>query len=440
MSYCFNLHCQRPENADSTTRCTSCDSSLILSQRYRAIAPLGQGGFGRTYLAEDISLPNSPRCVIKQFVSPARSQTADKLFEEEARRLKELGTHPQIPTFIDYIEQSSGRYIVQEYINGCNLEEELLETGAFNETKIRDLLIALLPVLEFIHSHQVIHRDIKPANIIRRERDRSLVLVDFGAAKRATQTELAKTGTTIGSAGYAAPEQVSGKVTFASDLYSLGVTCLHLLTQVEPFELFSYGEDRWVWRDFLPQPISSQLERGLTQLVAKATTKRYLSAADALAELNAPSFHQHYQISNDLVINADVQTVALEKAITYQIEKRRKYNFNLLVKAALISVPLGVLLVVSLAPVVSVLLVRVNSIFRNLFQQSNNVDAIGVRGISTQLIAICGSFLALSTLFSFFQGIYRIHQGEEIGEAMSLLMGHLVFIVGGWVVMSILLS
>ncbi|MDZ4877846.1 MAG: Serine/threonine-protein kinase PknD [Chroococcidiopsis cubana SAG 39.79] len=440
MSYCFNLYCQRPENADSTTRCISCDSSLILSQRYRAIARIGQGGFGRTYLAEDISLPNSPRCVIKQFVSTDRSQTANKLFEEEARRLKELGTHPQIPSFIDYIEQSSGRYIVQEYINGRNLEAELLETGAFNETKICDLLIALLPVLEFIHSHQVIHRDIKPANIIRRQSDCSLVLVDFGAAKRATQTELAKTGTTIGSAGYAAPEQVSGKVTFASDLYSLGVTCLHLLTQVEPFDLYSYGEDEWVWQDFLPQPVSPELERVLNRLVAKATTKRYLLAADALADLNAAILHQHNQISNDSVVNVDAQPVALEKAIARQIEKRRNLNFNLLVKATVLSVPLGVVLVVFIAPVFSRLSARVNGILRDLVQQSNNVDDVVVHGIFTKVFSIFGTVVIASTLFSLFDAMNRIRRGEGFENAMSLLVGHLVFIASGWVLISVIFS
>ncbi|PSB48531.1 hypothetical protein C7B80_05610 [Cyanosarcina cf. burmensis CCALA 770] len=437
MSYCFNLHCQRPENADSTTRCTSCDSSLILSQRYRAIARIGQGGFGRTYLVEDISLPNSPRCVIKQFVSPDRSQTANKLFEEEARRLKELGTHPQIPTFIDYIEQSSGRYIVQEYIHGRNLEAELLETGAFDETKIRDLLIALVPVLEFVHSHQVIHRDIKPANIIRRERDRSLVLVDFGAAKRATQTELAKTGTTIGSAGYAAPEQVSGKVTFASDLYSLGVTCLHLLTQVEPFDLYSYSEDRWVWQDFLPQAVSPQLERILSRLVAKATTKRYLSAVDALADLNV-SQRAHY-LTNPLT-DVEVQPVVLEKAIVYESEKRKKRLFNNLIKATVGSVLLGVILIFIIAPdVISFLQTNADNIFTNLFQQII-VFSSTEESIKNTVLTLLNCVFALSSIFFFFAGFFRVRNGEELGTAMSSFMANIILFVGSQLIIKLLFN
>ena len=108
------------------------------------------------------------------------------------------------------------------------------------------MLTDLLPVLERVYDVQVIHRDIKPQNIIRRRRDRRLVLVDFGAVKVATQTALAKTGTSIGSAEYAAPEQIRGKPTFASDLYALGATCVHLLTQMSPFQLYRNYQGCWV--------------------------------------------------------------------------------------------------------------------------------------------------------------------------------------------------
>ena len=131
-------------------------------------------------------------------------------------------------------------YLVQQFIDGQDLEKELANEGKFNQHQIRELLLSLLPVLDFLH-HQsvpVIHRDIKPANIIRRRGDRELILVDFGAAKQATHTMLAKTGTTIGSPEYVAPEQARGKPAFASDIYSLGVTCIFLLTQVSPFDLF----------------------------------------------------------------------------------------------------------------------------------------------------------------------------------------------------------
>ena len=172
---------------------------------------LGQGGFGKTFLAVDEALVSRPRCVIKQFFLQGQSrqvtQKAVELFQEEAKRLESLGQHSQVPELYTYLEQNNQLYIVQEFIEGETLAKELTEQGTFTETKIRNLLADLLPVLKFIHQGQVIHRDIKPDNIIRRNSDQKLVLVDFGAAKEVTQTALQKTGTIIGSAGYAAPEQ-----------------------------------------------------------------------------------------------------------------------------------------------------------------------------------------------------------------------------------------
>jgi len=249
-----------PQNSQLQFHCASCGASLLLADRYCALKPVGQGGFGRTFLAIDEYQSDKPRCIIKQFCPPRlNSKTATDLFQAEAERLKSLGSHPQIPTFIDYIEQGGQQYIIQEFIAGSNLEQQLKHEGPFNETQISHLLLDILPVIKFVHENRVIHRDIKPENIIRRSSDDKLVLVDFGAAKHATGTALAITGTTIGSVGYTAPEQIMGKATFASDLYSLGVTCIHLLTEVEPFELYSFSEDAWVWRDYLTSPVGDRL-------------------------------------------------------------------------------------------------------------------------------------------------------------------------------------
>jgi formylglycine-generating enzyme required for sulfatase activity len=226
--------------------------------------------------------------VIKQFIyyDPATLAEAARLFEQEAVRLDELGKHPQIPELLAHCEQDGQQYLVQEFIDGDNLLKEL-QRGAFTEAQIMALLADLLPVLQFIHSGSVIHRDIKPENIIRRRGDQKLVLVDFGAAKLATKTALQKTGTTIGSPEYAAPEQARGKATFASDLYGLGVTCIHLLTDCEPNLLFSDYEDKWVWRDFLNgKVVSASLGRILDRMLAKALNVRYQTAAEALADLN----------------------------------------------------------------------------------------------------------------------------------------------------------
>ncbi|MGB7442053.1 MAG: WG repeat-containing protein [Coleofasciculaceae cyanobacterium] len=293
MSYCLNPDCQNPQNIDGVEFCQSCNSKLLLKERYRALQVIGQGGFGKTFLAIDEDKPSKPKCVIKQFLPQAQGlkilKKAAELFEQEAVRLDELGKHPQIPELFAHFEQDALLYLVQEFIDGNNLAQELAEVGAFDETKIRQLLKSLLPVLEFVHSHQVIHRDVKPENIIRRRQDGQLVLVDFGAAKLMTETALLETGTMIGSLKYAAPEQAEGKANFASDVYSLGVTCLYLLTNVDRFELFDTSENKWVWRNSLTTEISDSLGKILDKTVQLATKRRYQSATEVLQELDQPT-------------------------------------------------------------------------------------------------------------------------------------------------------
>lgn len=283
MRYCLNPACSSPENADRET-CQNCGSTLRLKGEFVALRSIGQGGFGRTFLAEDGS---DRRCVIKQFFPQqwGNRERASELFRQEALRLEELGEHPQIPNLIAYLEQDNHQYLIQEFIDGCNLDQELAAEGTFSEAQIRQLLLDLLPVLQFMHDRQVIHRDIKPANIIRRNRNRSLVLVDMGAAKYASETALARTGTVIGSAEYVAPEQTRGKAVFASDLYSLGATCIHLMTQMSPFDLYDSSEGSWVWRDCLKQRVSDRFARVLDKMLAEATKRRYQSATEVLQDL-----------------------------------------------------------------------------------------------------------------------------------------------------------
>ncbi|MBR8840407.1 MAG: GUN4 domain-containing protein [Stigonema ocellatum SAG 48.90 = DSM 106950] len=294
MSYCLNPNCSRPtSNSVSVKFCTSCGSKLLLAERYRATKQIGQGGFGRTFKAIDEYKPSQPNCVIKQFLPQAQGtsniEKASELFKVEAAQLDELGhTHPQIPELLAYFIQDNQQYLVQEFIDGQNLADEIKQNGAFNEDQIIALLNSLLPVLQFVHSKQVIHRDIKPENIIRRN-DGELVLVDFGAAKTLKPTALSVTGTVIGTAGYTSPEQAMGKATFASDIYSFGVTCLNLLTHIEPFELFDVMEGEWVWRDYLLIPVSNSLAQVLDKMVEGAVKRRYQTAIEVMQALNPPN-------------------------------------------------------------------------------------------------------------------------------------------------------
>ena len=293
MSYCLNPGCQKPLNPDGTNFCQSCGTKLVplLRNRYRVIRPLGGGGFGRTFLAEDEDKLNEP-CVVKQLLPQVQGTTAllkaTQLFKEEARRLQQLGEHPQIPTLYAYFEQDNYLYLVQQLILGQTLRQEL-EQGAFSEQKIWELLIDLLPVLQFVHEHQVIHRDIKPENIIRRQSDGKPVLIDFGVAKQLSATALARPGTSIGSFGYAPMEQMKGGEAHpASDLYSLGATCFHLLTGLHPSNLWAEQGYGWVtnWRQYLKKPISQELGQVLDKLLQKDIQQRYQSVDEVRQDLN----------------------------------------------------------------------------------------------------------------------------------------------------------
>jgi formylglycine-generating enzyme required for sulfatase activity len=273
--------------------CQECGSKLKIGDRYRAERILGQGGFGRTFIGVDEALPSCPPCVIKQFF-PADLSSAMKaaeLFHQEAIRLDDLGKHPQIPTLFAHLEHEGRQYLIQEFVDGQDLFKELQQQGAFSEAKIRLLLSDLLPILQFIHERNVIHRDIKPENIIRRRSPStsgsvaasSHVLVDFGAAKYVSAS--GQTGTGIGSAVYVSPEQLRGKAIFASDIYSLGVTCIHLLTNVSPFELMDM-DGNWIWRNFLENySINRTLGNILDRMILVAPSQRYQTAQAVLNDL-----------------------------------------------------------------------------------------------------------------------------------------------------------
>ncbi|MBV6625372.1 MAG: serine/threonine protein kinase [Rivularia sp. (in: Bacteria)] len=299
MSYCLNPHCQQPQNLKNSLVCSTCQTQLLLKQRYRAIKPIGQGGFGRTLLAVDESKPLKPPCVIKQFLVQAQgtdnNQKAVELFQQEALRLSNLGSHNQIPNLLEYLTQDEHQYLVQEYIDGYDLAEILKEQGTFNEAQIWELLNSLLPVLEFIHKNDVIHRDIKPQNIIRNKNGK-LNLVDFGAAKVVTGTAILQTGTSIGTPEFVAPEQLRGKANYSSDLYSLGTTCIYLLTGISPFDLFDIYENNWVWREYLvDNPVSNKLSIILDKLIENAISRRYQSASEVLTDINS---HQTLNFEN----------------------------------------------------------------------------------------------------------------------------------------------
>lgn len=292
MTLCINPDCQHPNNPDTVKVCLSCGSKLLLLERYRPTTIIGKGGFGKTFLATDEHKPSKPRCAVKQLSFTGTGQLVNKaveLFEQEAVVLESLGNHPQIPTLLAYFTHEQRLYIVQEFIEGVTLEQELLQ-GAYNEVKIRCLLHDILPVLKFVHEHNILHRDIKPPNIIIRVSDGKPVLIDFGVAKVLQSSSFIQQATALGTLHYAAPEQFRGSVFQNSDLYSLGVTCISLITGVFSVEkLYDGTSSSWCWRNFVPATsniISDELGQILDKLLQFQPIHRYSSAQEVLQALS----------------------------------------------------------------------------------------------------------------------------------------------------------
>jgi len=295
MSYCLNPACPQPKNPIHADVCQACGSKLLLRDRYRVEKALGQGGFGATFLAKDESLPGEPCCVIKQ-LRPATAGAhllpmARELFEREARTLGKIGNHPQVPMLLAYFEDSQQFYLVQEYISGSTLQQEVKRSGPFSEAGVKQFLSEILPLLQYIHGQQVIHRDIKPANLIRREQDRKLVLIDFGAVKNQVSPavnnsdQTALTNFAIGTPGFAPPEQMALRPVYASDIYAVGVTCIYLLTGKSPKDLdYNPSTGEMIWRKYVD--ISDHLAEVLKKMLEASVRHRYQVAGDILRALD----------------------------------------------------------------------------------------------------------------------------------------------------------
>ncbi|MEM9538894.1 MAG: WD40 repeat domain-containing serine/threonine-protein kinase [Cyanobacteria bacterium P01_E01_bin.42] len=281
MTFCLNPQCSRPQNPDNYQFCSSCGSKLLLGDRYRALEPMIQEGGGRTFLGID---RDRSRCIIKQITVKNEGESlAD--FRNEAQKLQTLGLHPNIPKLLAYFETAANIHhfpptLVQEFIEGQNIAKEI-----YDETTIQNLIEDILPILQFVHDCHIVHRDINPQNFIRTPTGQ-LFLVDFSTAKVTAKTALAKTGTMVGSAAYVAPEQLRGKSVYASDLYSLGVICIHLLTGFHPFDLFDSREGRWHWEEYLANPVQPVLRNVLNKMLSDAVSDRYQSADEIYRDLH----------------------------------------------------------------------------------------------------------------------------------------------------------
>ncbi|OBQ44142.1 MAG: serine/threonine protein kinase [Aphanizomenon flos-aquae WA102] len=275
---------------------------MLLDGRYRPIKILGEGGFGRTFQALDEKRLNTP-CVIKQFLPQQAGsialQKATELFKQESKRLQELGKHPQIPDLLAFFPEDGRLYLIQEFIDGQNLLQELQNKGTLKEPEIKTILEKLLPVLQFIHDNQVIHRDIKLENIIK-SKNGTLFLIDFGVSKETTGSILTRVGTITGTPGFAPPEQFRGIVYHSSDLYSLAVTCVRLLTghlqEINGVDkLFDTNTMQWQWQKYVS--VSQELKDVLETMLQDIPANRYQSATEVLAALSNTKARVRQQVS-----------------------------------------------------------------------------------------------------------------------------------------------
>ena len=263
----------------------------LLAGRYRVNSVIGSGGFAYTYIAEDTQRPGLPRCLVKHLQPACRDDTflqiARRLFNTEAQILEQLGNHSQIPQLLAHFEENQEFYLVEEYIPGQPLSEELNSDQHQPEEKVIPLLKEILSILVYIHKHGVIHRDIKPSNIIRSSENSRLVLIDFGAVKQIQpQNENSKQGLTIaiGTKGYTPPEQYAGQPNFSSDIYALGMISIQALTGISPDQFpvdKKSGEIHW--RHLAST--SEELAVIIDKMVRYHFKERYESAALALKDL-----------------------------------------------------------------------------------------------------------------------------------------------------------
>ena len=272
-----------------------------LKGRYKIIKPLGRGGFGKTYLAEDLHRPGSPYCVVKQLMPVCKDieflQIARRLFNTEAEILEKLGRHSNIPQLLAYFEENEQFYLVEEFIKGDCFKDKLIVGVCLPEPEIINLLREILETLAFIHEQGVIHRDIKPGNIIIRNQDSRAILIDFGAVKQIQPHVLREQGNitlttltiAIGTADYAPLEQLAGQPSFNSDIYALGIVSIQALTGTPPNQLKRDPQTGSViWRH--QAQVSEELANVIHKMTHYMYTERYQSATAVVEDLEKLNF------------------------------------------------------------------------------------------------------------------------------------------------------
>lgn len=306
----------------------------IIGGRYQITQQLGKGGFGITFTAIDIGRPGNPQCIVKQFkpmsTDPYTLQNAKRLFDAEAEKLERLGKHEQIPRLLAFFQENQQFYIVQEYIEGHDLAQELITGQTLSEPIVIKLLQDILEVLDFVHQNKLIHRDIKPSNIRRRQSDDKIVLIDFGAVKEVSTQVINPQGqaaltVAIGTPGYIPSEQSNGQPTFQSDIYAVGIIAIQALTGINPYPRgFSTDSQTGeiVWRNHAQ--VSSQLANIIDKMVRYDYRQRYPSVNEVLQTIKTLSLKsQPKKLKLSLVLGVLVLITPVIVWIIFQFNKSR---------------------------------------------------------------------------------------------------------------------
>lgn len=298
----------------------------LIGRRYQIISHLGKGGFSQIYLARDTQLPGNPECVVKKLTLKATDSSnltiARRLFNLEAKILQQLGQHNQIPQLFAYFEENQEFYLVQEFIRGHLLNQELIPGEKLNNFDTIDLLLSILKPLAFVHYYNVIHRDIKPSNLIRRQQDGEIVLIDFGAVKQLTSSLLLNDQITtartciIGTPYYMPMEQSIGYPRLSSDIYAVGIIGIQALTGKHPIALTTdLQTEQLIWRNLAST--NNQLANILDKMTCPDCRNRYQSVSEIVEELNYLK-----KFSNNLPKQIKVKSLSsTPKQIIYKLSK-----------------------------------------------------------------------------------------------------------------------
>lgn len=292
----------------------------VIDDKYEILTLIGQGGMSKVYLARDKRL--NKQWAVKEIQKKARDKNNEVVVQSaiaEANMIKQLD-HPSIVRIVDIIENPDVIYIIEDYIEGETLNTILEENGAQPQELVIEWAMQICEALEYLHTRKpaIIYRDMKPSNVMLKP-DGNIKIIDFGIAREYKEQSSADT-VSLGTKGYAAPEQFGGKgqTDARTDVYCLGVTLYHLVTGHSPcdppYEI--YPIRHW----------NPQLDPGLEAVIERCTqlnpNDRYQSCAELLYAL------QHYQ----------------ENGAAYRAKQKKKLNsFIITACAAVLFLIIGIL-------------------------------------------------------------------------------------------------